>query len=152
MSQSLVATRLRPLRGALVIAIAVVAGGCGTIARSHSATATRPVALMPSPSTTDYATIKTAVRVRDDALFHEGDWRRKAFAAALAARTLLTVRVAPGPCAEYVTELYGSLRDLMDAYAGENWRPLVRLISHQPPLESVCLDRRYRLTNGPGAA
>jgi len=107
---------------------------------------------MPWPSAADNATIKPAVSVRADAVFHESDWRRKAFAASLAARTLLTVRVAPGPCAEYVTELYGTLRDLMDAYAGENWRPLVRLVFRQPPLASVCLGPRYRLTDGPGAA
>ena len=152
MSQGLMAARLRPLRGALAIAIATLAGGCGTITRSHAVAATPPVALMPWPSAADYSTIKTALGVRDDALFHESDWRRKAFAASLAARTLLTVRVAPGPCATYVTELYGTLRDLMDAYAGENWRPLVLFVSSQPPLARVCMAPRYDLANGLGAA
>jgi hypothetical protein len=44
--KSLVGARLRPLRGALVIAIATVAGGCGTITRYHAVAVTRPVALM----------------------------------------------------------------------------------------------------------
>lgn len=135
-----------------MIAIATLAGGCATITRSHPVAVTRPVVLMPWPSAADYATIKTALRVRDDALFHERDWRRKAFAASLAAWTLLTARVAPGPCATYVTELYGTLRDLMDAYAGENWRPLVRFVSSQPTLRSVCVAPRYDLVNGLGAA
>ena len=56
----------------------------------------------------------------------------------LAARTLLTVRIAAGPCATYVTQLYGNLRDLMDAYPGENWRPLIRLVPRQPSLAHAC--------------
>jgi hypothetical protein len=90
------------------------------------------------PSAADYGTIRTAVAVRDRALFHERDWRRKAFAASLALRTLMTVRLAAGPCADYVTELYGNLRDLMDAYKGEDWQPLVRLVRHQTSIGRAC--------------
>ena len=119
--------RARPIRLALLVSLALLSGACGT---SYSATASRPrqVALSPWPSPADYGTIKTAVAVRDDALFHERDWRRKSFAASLALRTLLTVRLAAGPCAAYVTELYGSLRDLMDAYPGRG------LAAAGPPL------------------
>jgi hypothetical protein len=94
--------------------------------------------LSPWPSAADYQTIKTAIAVRNDALIREPDWRRKSFAALLAARTLLTVRIAEGRCAAYVTELYGNLRDLMDAYPGEDWRPLIRLVRREPPLTEAC--------------
>jgi hypothetical protein len=129
--------RVRPIRLALLVSLALLSGACGT---SYGATASPPrqVALSPWPSPADFGTIKIAVAVRDDALFHERDWRRKSFAASLALRTLLTVRIGAGTCATYVTELYGNLRDLMDAYPGEDWRPLVRLLHHQPSLRRAC--------------
>jgi hypothetical protein len=121
----------------VLITTAVLAAGCGTLGNPSAAPhqAVRPD---PWPSAADYGTIKTAVAVRDQALFHEQDWQHKAFAAMLAARTLLTVRIAAGRCATYVTQLYGNLRDLMDAYAGENWHPLIRLVRRQPPLADAC--------------
>jgi hypothetical protein len=135
-----------PIRRSLLIALAVIAGGCGTVAEHPAAPAApQPVVLLPWPSPSDYTTIKVAVTARDRDLFDETDWRRKSFAASLAAQTLLTVHVAPGPCADYVTELYGTLRDMMDAYAGENWRPLVQLVRHQPRLASVCAAPTERL-------
>lgn len=130
--------RGRQLAAALVLtAIAALTAGCGTLRNPSTAS---PQALRPGPwpSAADYGTITTAVAVRDQALFHEQDWRRKSFAAMLATRTLLTVRIAAGPCATYVTQLYGNLRDLMDAYPGENWRPLIRLVHGQPSLAHAC--------------
>lgn len=137
------ALRVRPMRVtarltslALLIAVAIFGAACGT----YRPPAGHPqhVALSPWPSAADYNTIKTALAVRDDALLHQRDWRRKSFSASLAARTLLTVRIGAGTCAAYVTELYGNLRDLMDAYRGEDWRPLVRLLRHQPSLPRAC--------------
>ena len=118
----------------VLITIAVLAAGCGTLhnppaggtLHNPPAGASRSAGLGRWPSAADYGTIKTAVAVRDQAPLREKDWRRKAFAALLVARTLLTVRISAGPCATYVTRLYGNLRDLMDAYPGENWRPLIR--------------------------
>jgi hypothetical protein len=137
---------MTPIRRSLLIVLAVIAGGCGTVAERHPApAASQPVVLMPWPSPADYTTIKVAVSVRDRALFDETDWRRKSFAASLAAQTLLTVHVAPGSCADYVTELYGTLRDMMDAYAGENWRPLLQIVRRQPPVASACLAPTERL-------
>jgi hypothetical protein len=141
----------RAALSAVAIAVVVLSAGCGRLSQRRAPAGSRQVALLPWPSRSDYTTIKTAVAMRNQALFGDRDWRRKSFAASLAARTLLTVRVAAGPCASYVTELYGTLRDLMDAYAGENWRPLVRIARGQPALASVCLAPRYFLTNGPGA-
>jgi hypothetical protein len=140
-----------PVRRALPIVLAVIACGCGTVAEHHpTPAAPQPAVLLPWPSPSDYTTIKIAVAVRDRVLLHETDWRRKSFGASLAAQTLVTVRVAPGPCADYVAELYGTLRDVMDAYAGENWRPLVRVVRRQPSLARVCLAPRDHLTASAG--
>jgi hypothetical protein len=128
----------RPSVGlALLVAVTVLGGACGT---TYTVPAGHPQHLAPRPwpSAADYGTIKTALAVRDDALFRQRDWRRESFAASLAARTLLTVRIGPGTCAAYVAELFGSLRDLMDAYPGEDWRPLVRLVRHEPTLARAC--------------
>ena len=139
-------THRRQLAAALVLTtIAALAAGCGTL-RNPSAGSHQAVRPDPWPTAADYGTIKTAAAVRDQALFLEQDWRRKSFAAMLAARTLLTVKVAAGPCATYVTQLYGNLRDLMDAYPGENWRPLIRLLHRQPSLAHAC---RNPIGHGP---
>jgi hypothetical protein len=133
----LLRTTARPTRLALLGALTILVGACGTNYRP-AADPPQHVAPSPWPSAADYATIKTAVAVRDNALFDQPDWRRKSFAASLAARTLETVRISAGPCAAYATELYGNLRDLMDAYPGEDWRPLIRFVRHQPPLARAC--------------
>ena len=98
----------------------------------------------PWPSTADYVTIRVAVAVRDRALFERTDWRTKSLSASLALRTLLTVRMAPGSCASFVTFLYGNLLDLHEAYPGEDWRPLIRLVRRHPTLESSCAQRADR--------
>jgi hypothetical protein len=98
----------------------------------------------PWPSAADYGTIKVTVGVRDRALLRQTDWRTKALSASLALRTLLTVRVAPGRCAAFVTFLYGNLLDLHEAYPGEDWRPLIRLVRRHPTLRSSCAQRADR--------
>jgi hypothetical protein len=132
------AHRRRPA-GLVLVTIAVLAAGCGSL-QNRPATASRPAGPGVWPSAADYGTIKTAAAVRDQALLRERDWRRKSFAAMLAARTLLTVRISAGSCATYVTQLFGNLRDLIDAYPGEDWRPLIRLVRHQPSLGQACRD------------
>jgi pimeloyl-ACP methyl ester carboxylesterase len=132
------ARRGHPGRRTLIPVLAVLVIGCGATSRGPAASSTRQAAPTPRPSVADYTTIKIAAAVRDHALFHETDWRRKSYGATLALRTLLTVRVAAGPCATYITDLYGNLRDLLDAYPGEDWRPLLRLVRHQPSLASAC--------------
>jgi hypothetical protein len=122
----------------LLIALAALSAGCGAATQPPPHGTPRPVARSSWPSAADYQTIKIAVAVRDDALLHQTDWRRKSFAASLALRTLMTVRMAPGPCAAYLTELYGNLRDLLDAYPREDWRPLIRLVRRQPTLAHAC--------------
>jgi hypothetical protein len=135
---------VRPAWFGLLLALTMVGGACG-ISRRPPTGRPQHVALSPWATAADYGTIKTAVAVRDDALLHERDWRRKSFAASLAARTLLTVRIGSGTCAAYVTELYGNLRDLMDAYPGEDWRPLVRLVRHERSPIRACKQPRDKL-------
>ena len=142
----------RPIQRVLPIAVAVLAAGCGggaggTGGVSSSAGQLRPAVLAPWPSAADYTTIRAAVAVRDHALFRETDWRRKSLAAALGLQTLVTVRVGPGPCAAFVTSLYGNLLDLHEAYRGEDWRPLIRFVRRQPKLATVC---EHPTTPAPG--
>lgn len=134
-------------RGGVIVMLAVLPAGCGAVARQSSShdprsrppdVPVRSVALSTWPSGADYQTIKIALAVRDAALFHERDWRRKSFSASLAMRTLMSVRLAPGRCAAYVGELYASLHSLMDAYLGEDWRPLVIWSRQQPSLTAAC--------------
>jgi hypothetical protein len=92
----------------------------------------------PWPRAADYTTIRIAREVMFHSLLYETDWRRRATGASLGMRTLLTVRLAPGRCAEYVGRLYAELMSLADGYAGEDWRPLVRLVRHDPPVWQAC--------------
>jgi hypothetical protein len=121
-----------------MIVAAALAVGCGGTTHRRSAGPAVPPAIPPRPSAGDYTTIRTAVAVRDDALFHQKDWRRRSATAALGLQTLLTVRVGRGRCAAYVSQLYGNLLDLHEAYAGEDWTPLIRLVRRQPRLSEAC--------------
>jgi hypothetical protein len=132
------------------LALVLLLAACGTARGPVRAPAHAPPP-SPWPNAADYQTIKMARAVRDDALFHEPNWRVKSYAASLVARTLLTVRVAAGSCATYVTELYGNLRDLMDAYAGEDWRPLIRLVRREPALSVACRGASEHVNNATDA-
>ena len=122
----------------LLAALMLAAAGSGASTAPTSASPRAAAVLSPWPSAADYTTIKVAAAVRDHALFHERDWRRKAFAARLGLRTLLTVRMAPGPCATFVNGLYANLRDMLDAYRGEDWRPLYVVVRREVPLWFAC--------------
>lgn len=98
----------------------------------------RAAAVRVWPSPADYTTIKTAAAVRDHSLFHERNWRRKAFGARLALDTLATIRLKPGSCASFVAELIGNLEDLANAYQGENWSPLKRTVREEPSVARAC--------------
>jgi type IV pilus biogenesis protein CpaD/CtpE len=135
-----------PIRRVLLIAVGALLAGCGSTTHTTPTTIPPPAALTRWPSAADYGTIKTAVAARDDALFRQTDWRHRSFLATLAMRTLLTVRVGPGSCAQYVVVLYTTLQSLRDAYAGEDWRPLVQFVHHQPTLASVCRRPSSQLT------
>lgn len=119
-----------------VLLLALVLAGCGAIRRSPP-----PVMIPPAPSAyptvADYNTIKLAAVFRDKAL-RDRDWRHQSFSARLALMTLMTIRpMQPGRCADYVNALYDELLSLNDNYKGEDWRPLIVLMRHDPPLR-VC--------------
>ena len=62
----------------------------------------------------------------------------RSFAAYMGLSGLMSLHpILPGRCATAVSYLYDNLLDLHDAYPGEDWRPLRRLIRKQPPL-SAC--------------
>jgi hypothetical protein len=95
----------------------------------------------PRPSrldAADWTTVQNVVRLRTMALAPRRTARYRSFAAYMGLTALINLHpVRPGRCATAVSYLYDNLLDLHDAYPGEDWRPLRRLIRKQPPL-SVC--------------
>jgi len=86
----------------------------------------------------DWATVQNVVRLRTMALAPGRTATYRSFAAYMGLTALLHLHpVRPGRCAIAISYLYDNLLDLHDAYPGENWRPLRRLIRTQPPL-TVC--------------
>lgn len=87
---------------------------------------------------TDWQTVKTAVRLRRMALARGRSAYYRHFAASLALSGLTQLHpIRPGRCAVAISYLYDNLLDLADAYPGEDWRPLRRLVRKQPSL-GVC--------------
>ncbi len=86
-----------------------------------------------------YNVIVAAVKARDQALRLRA-WNEKAYAADLALRTLITLagQVRAGRCARFVAHVYDELSDLRQAYAGEDWRPMVAVVAHDPSAPSEC--------------
>jgi hypothetical protein len=102
--------------------------GCAGRTKSPAQPARSPPAAASQwPSQADHTTIRVD-QVMLDARLRENDWRRRSNGASLAMRSLLTVRLPPGPCASYVSRLYGELWGLFDDYPGDDWRPLARLV------------------------
>ena len=99
------------------------------------------MALAPRPSrldAADWATVQNVVRLRTMALAPRRTALYRSFAAYMGLSALISLHpVRPGRCATAVSYLYDNLLDLHDAYPGEDWRPLRRLIRTQPPLR-VC--------------
>jgi hypothetical protein len=133
-------TRRRVLRRFAVAALMVlVSSGCGKLTdQTNRSPQPSNVAESAWPSPADYTTIRVARQVMLNALLRQTDWRRRSYGASLAMRTLLTVRLAPGRCATYVGRLYGELWSLLDGYAGEDWRPLIRLVRRDPTVRQAC--------------
>jgi hypothetical protein len=79
--------------------------------------------------------VRQAVHLRTMALAPKRTALYRAFAADMGLQSLMGLRpVRGGRCAVAVLYLYDNLRDLLDAYPGENWQPLRRLIAKQPSL------------------
>lgn len=127
----------RPIIVAALTAIAL-AGCANTRPEAPPTTATSSINPSQWPSAADYTTIRIARAVLDQALFHETNWRRRSYAASLAMRTLLTLRLGPGHCATYINRLYDELWSLFDAAPGENWAPLKTLVRHDPTVRAAC--------------
>jgi hypothetical protein len=139
---------MRWLLGALGIAAALVM----TIV-IHRATESRapkpahpaPIAVhVPRSARLDadgWAKVQQAVRLRSMALGAKRTALYRSFAANMALQHLMSLRpILPGRCAGAIVYLYDNLRDLLDAYPGESWQPLRRLIAKQPSL-LVCAPR-----------
>ena len=112
---------------------------------SRPTTPTQPprhtMAHAPRPSrldAADWATVQNVVRLRTMALAPRRTALYRSFAAYMGLTALLSLDpVRPGRCATAVSYLYDNLLDLHDAYPGEDWRPLRRLIRKQASL-TVC--------------
>jgi hypothetical protein len=144
--RSLFATGAR--RCSLFAAVCVAVTACASVAsaRPLARPAPRQIAAVarqtPSrwPDPANYNAIIVAVKVRDQALHHLKAWNEKAYAAQLALGTLATLAgtMLPGRCARFVAHLYDELADLSQAYAGENWQPLLQVVAHDPSARSQC--------------
>lgn len=89
------------------------------------------------PDRADWEKIKSAAGLRRLALAPHRTARFRAFSASLGLNELVSVhRLAPGRCANAVTDLFDNLLDLDNAYPGENWAPLRRLVAKQPSLHA----------------
>ncbi len=91
------------------------------------------------PDASNYNVVVAAVAARSQAL-HLRAWNEKAYAAELALRTLITLagQIRTGKCAGFVAHIYDELTDLSQAYPGEDWRPLVAVVAHDPSVASQC--------------
>ena len=111
-------------------------------AASHRATRWPTPLDRPRLDAADWATVQNVVRLRTMALAPGRTALYRSFAAYMGLTALLNLHpVRPGRCATAVSYLYDNLLDLHDAYSGDDWRPLRRLIRKQPSLR-VCAPRR----------
>lgn len=96
------------------------------------------------PEQADWENIKAAAQMRRIGLAHHRTAHFRAFAGYLGLSELATIQpLAPGPCRDALTYLYGNLLDLQDAYPGENWAPLRRLVAREPSIRA-CAPRRAK--------
>jgi hypothetical protein len=110
----------------------------------HHTPAPHPVAYVRAPRLDpgDWATLKHVAAMRTMALAPGRTAMYRSFAAYMGLSGLTSLHPArPGRCATAVSYLYDNLLDLHDAYPGEDWKPLRRLIKTQPSL-SACSPRR----------
>jgi hypothetical protein len=96
------------------------------------------------PDRADWQKIQAAAHLRRLALQRHRSAHYRAFAAFLGLSELVTIHpLAPGRCATAVIYLYDNLLDLHDAYEGENWNPLRRLVAKEPSIRA-CAPRQPR--------
>jgi hypothetical protein len=100
-----------------------------------------PIAHAPATSSRldarEWETVRQVVRMRGQALAPRRTALYRSFAAYIGLQGLIGLRpVLPGHCAVAILYLYNNLRDLHNAYPGENWRPLRLLIRKEPSLQA----------------
>jgi hypothetical protein len=138
---------MRTLTATAIAALLLV--GSATAAVSRVSASPRPApahgprrpagsAARPSrPDRADWEKIKAAARLRRIALAAHRTAHFRAFAAYLGLSELVSIRpLGPGRCATAVTYLYNNLLDLENAYPGEKWAPLRRLVAKEPSLRA----------------
>jgi hypothetical protein len=137
----------RTLTATAIAVLLMGSSATGAVSRvsasSRPATAHRPRASIGSasrpsrPDRADWEKIKAAARLRRLALARHRTAHFRAFAAYLGLGELVSIRpLASGRCATAVTYLYNNLLDLENAYPGENWTPLRRLVTKEPSLRA----------------
>jgi hypothetical protein len=106
--------------------------------RAHTATRSS------HPDQADWQKIKAAARLRNLGLAPHRTARFRSFAGYLGLSQLTTIQpLAPGRCRLALRYLFGNLLDLQDAYPGENWAPLRRLVAKEPSIRA-CAPRQAR--------
>ena len=84
-----------------------------------------------------WKTVQQVLHLRTLALARHRTALYRAFAAYMGIQGLTSLRpVLPGRCSVAVVDLYDNLRDLLDAYPGEDWQPLRHLVAKQPSLRT----------------
>jgi hypothetical protein len=128
------------MRRFLALPLCLLVAACGSALPHRRVSQADPAPrASPWPDTANYNAIVTAVEVRDHAL-HLKAWNQKAYAAQLALETLVTLEgtMRPGKCARFVAHIYDELTDLNQAYAGEDWHPMVVVVAHDRTVASQC--------------
>ena len=130
---------------ATVIATALTSGSAAG-ATPRAAESPRPAPAADSvplsgppnrPNKADWQKIKAAAHTRDLALARHRTARFRAFAGYLGLAELESIRpLGKGPCLTAVTYLRNNLRDLENAFPGENWDPLRRAVAREPSIQA----------------
>jgi hypothetical protein len=120
----------------VVVTAAVLIGSPAALPASASAAApTRP-------NKADWHKIQSAARLRKMALARHRTARFRSFAATLGLGQLASIHpLAPGRCLTAATDLFNNLRDLENAFPGENWDPLRRAVAKEPSIRA-CRPRK----------
>lgn len=134
---------------AAVLAVTCLASSAPT---ALSRTSTGPGVRSSRPDKADWIKIKTAAGLRTLALAPHRSPRFRAYAAFLGLTQLASVHPpGPGPCLISVIYLRNNLLDLENAYPGENWDPLRRIVAKEPSIRA-CAPRPSRRSTPPGAS
>jgi hypothetical protein len=143
------------MRRISVLLLCALAAGCasqdsGGVIRPALGDSSTTAGALRWPGKADYNAIAVAVKVRNQALRLTAS-NQKAHAAQLGMTTLVPLEhtMATGPCAAFVAHIYDELMDLNQAYPGEDWRPMVRVVAHDPSVVSQCASPGVRAHLGP---